>query len=340
MTESVISLIIPTHQREHALTALLLDLNRQTCGPERFEVIVVDDGSPEPASLYLHRLKLQYAHLAIRTEQGGPARARNRALTQARGPLILFLNDDVRAAPDLVEAHLQTHLRLDSPAAVMGTFCFTEALRQDPFCRLLEDQGFTHTLQLVPERWYDYKSFWTGNLSIEKGALELVGGFDDAFREASHDDLDLGFRLEQGLGLRVWYTDRAQVRHDHQHTPAMWRRRNRMVGRALLQMHCKHGTSQLDAFKSGERFSRSKLLAFQTALAEEVAGCLQLEALLERLLAPAGSTLPAAIEIDGRTFQLPEDQTRLAVLLVARLTEHDQLEGVVSAALTLRDLAD
>lgn len=340
MSTPAITLIIPTHQRESALKALLLDLTHQTCPPGTFEVIVVDDGSTQPPGPWLHALALTYPLELITLDQGGPARARNHALAQAHAEWVLFLNDDVRADPDLIARHLHTHARLGEPAAVMGTFCFTEALRQDPFCRLLEDHGFTHTLQLKPQQWYDYKSFWTGNLSVARGAVALVGGFDEAFKEASHDDLDLGFRLEQTLGLRVYFTDSAVCRHDHLHTPAMWRRRNQMVGRALLRMHLKHGTSQLDAFKVNGQFSRDRLLAFRAGLVEEETGCQRLLELLETLLRPEGARMLAKeVSIDGRTFHLPFDERILATWLVARLTEHDQLEGVVSAALSWEGLA-
>lgn len=334
-----VTIIIPTYERIPQLTRLLQDLEQQTYPRERLEVLVVDDASPTDPTASIRNLNLRLPVKVLRVPHGGPARARNRALAEATGDYVLFLNDDVQVAADLVDVHISTHRSLDLPVAVLGTFSFTHALREDLFSRVLEDGGFTHTLQLTHGRWYNYQSFWTGNLSLPRAVLATVHGFDEDFDEASHDDLDLGLRLEKTLGLKVYFTDAAISRHDHRHDPSMWRRRNRMVGRNILRMHLKHGTNDLDLFKVDGRFSRQRLLLGQQELHASLEVMAQLDQVLTTVLnRSAEGPVQGVVKLDEHTFFLPDHTEPLLATCLSRLTHHDQLEGLIEAALQLPDL--
>ena len=73
----------------------------------RFEVIVVDDWSPDPVVLeqqdFAFRLHLE------RQENAGPGAARNRGLEHCTAPLVLILNDDALPAANLLATHLSAH---------------------------------------------------------------------------------------------------------------------------------------------------------------------------------------------------------------------------------------
>lgn len=341
MTETpTVTIIIATYERVAHLCRLLRELERQTYPREQLEVLVVDDASPTDPREAIARLGLALKLEVLTVPHGGPARARNRGLAKASGELVLFLNDDVRAAPDLVDVHVNVHRSLLTPAAVLGTFCFTDELRQDPFCRVLEDFGFTHTLQLKSGTWYDYHTFWTGNLSVPRAALQFVNGFHEDFIEPSHDDLELGYRLERELGLKVYYSELARCRHDHHHDPRMWRRRNRMVGRNILRMHRLHGLTDLRAFQEGPHLSRARLTAAREALDEQSPSMDALEAvLLSTLARESAGKLQGEVELDGTVFRLPGQLTPFLNTSLTLLTRHDQLQGLVQAALELPELA-
>ncbi|HET6317565.1 MAG TPA: glycosyltransferase family A protein, partial [Chloroflexota bacterium] len=69
----------------------------QDYGTDAFEVIVIDDGSPEPVELpgeIRGRMAVTVQHQA----RAGPAAARNRGLKAARGDYIAFLDDDCEAS--------------------------------------------------------------------------------------------------------------------------------------------------------------------------------------------------------------------------------------------------
>ena len=67
---------------------------------DRFEVIVVDDGSEPPmdsvVSFFRDRLEL----VLLSQANSGPAAARNTGAAQAKGKFLAFTDDDCTPAPD------------------------------------------------------------------------------------------------------------------------------------------------------------------------------------------------------------------------------------------------
>jgi len=169
-----ISVLVPSHGSSERLKRLLEDLEGQTLGAERFEVIVVDDGSPEPLEAGPTRFDL----LLLRQAQAGPAAARNRALEEARAPLSLILNDDARPAPDLLEAHLRVHAEAPPRTAVLGTFPFSADARRSPFVRVLAETDLLFDFPALRDgELHDWRFFWTDVAADDLPRLPpLVGG--------------------------------------------------------------------------------------------------------------------------------------------------------------------
>src|SRR5579862_6274653 len=105
-----ISVVVPTYNRRARLERVLAGLDRQTLPFDRFEVVIVDDGSTDDTKAWLERHSQRAYHVTVATQQnGGPARARNRGVADAQGELILFLDDDVEPTPELLAEHLKLH---------------------------------------------------------------------------------------------------------------------------------------------------------------------------------------------------------------------------------------
>ena len=115
---------------------LVESLGRQSLDPSRFEVIVVDDGSPEP--IEAPEPAPAFALRLLRQPNAGPGAARNRAFEHCRAPLVLILNDDAVPAPDLLERHLEVQADLPPRTAVLGSFPFTKRALRRPFVKLLQ----------------------------------------------------------------------------------------------------------------------------------------------------------------------------------------------------------
>lgn len=102
-----ISLVIPTHNRKDVLVKCLDLLNNQTASKDEFEVILVDDGSSDGTDKEIEKIKINYQFKYIYQENQGQSVARNRGITEAKGRIILFIDDDVLAHKNLIKAHLK-----------------------------------------------------------------------------------------------------------------------------------------------------------------------------------------------------------------------------------------
>lgn len=91
------SFIVPTYGRPGFLAEALESIAHQTT--EDWECIVVDDASPEPASVEAD----ERFRLVRRDVNGGPAAARNTGIDAARGEVIVFLDDDDLVTPERLE---------------------------------------------------------------------------------------------------------------------------------------------------------------------------------------------------------------------------------------------
>lgn len=235
-----ISVIVPTYGRPERVEKLLNKLADQDLDPRRFEVIVVDDGTPDPVRL--RGGDYPFSLLLLRQENGGPGSARNTALAHARASLSLILNDDALPARDLLSGHLAAHAEHGPGRAILGAFPFTEEARKSPFTQVLEDSSLLFDYPRLRHRQsHAWQFFWTCNISLSTDTLRSVGGFDaERFREAIVEDVELGYRLEQ-RGVDVVYRADLVCDHDHTLTVDSYFARAKRLGINLARMYAKHG---------------------------------------------------------------------------------------------------
>lgn len=257
--EIKVSVIIPTYNRREILLRALAALAGQTYPAAQFEVLVCDDGSTDDTAMQVTQIVTPYRLIYLRRDKGGPAAARNLGLPRARGEIILILNDDAIAAPDLVARHVQAQVRLQQKqvkAAVLGIFTPKREECSSPFLELLHqrDVNFRYS-KMQPHQFYDYRHFWTCNLSLPWTAFEVAGLFDEDFWAA--EDIDLGYRLEQH-GYRIYYDPSCKAEHDHPFDFKAFCPHRLLVGRNLVLLAKKHpeitgAVTDLPGLKDGER---------------------------------------------------------------------------------------
>jgi len=247
MSSPILSVVIPTYNRRAVLEKCLQALCEQTVPASQFEIIVVDDGSTDETEPFV----VQFARNApvavyyLRQSNRGPAAARNLGIAKARSSLVLFLGDDIIAASELVAEHLQYHAnRLGETVAVLGFVTWSPELPMTPFMRWLEQgKGPQFAYEIVARQAENvpYKYLNTANVSISKKTLMEVGLFDEEFRYAAQEDVELGFRLNRH-GIRIVYAPSAIAYHLHPTTPAQACRRHVEIGIATTILCRKLGS--------------------------------------------------------------------------------------------------
>lgn len=206
------SVVIPSKNRRALLERCLQALERQDVGLERFEVIVVDDGSAEEYEPVEMGLEVRW----LRTAGVGPAKARNVGARAAKGRWVVLTDDDCEPAAGWLK-ELGTVLRRAPEALVGGRV--ENGLRA---C------AGSEASQVLLDYLYEYYSgpskgsrfFASCNFALSTELYEEMGGFDERFPLAAGEDRDFCDRWLMA-GRRMEYASGAVVTHRHE---LPWRR--------------------------------------------------------------------------------------------------------------------
>ena len=221
-----VTVIIPVRNR-----AAMLDRCLAATG-DRYPVIVIDDGSADPAAIAEIAAR-HGAAIRRRAANGGPAAARNTGLAGVGTDLIAFLDSDCVPPADWV-SRLVPHFAdplvgAVAPRIVALGSSAAPAARYAAVCGSL-DLG-PHPGRVLPGSRVSYVP--TAALVVRRSALDSVAGgrrpFDPALRYG--EDVDLVWRLHD-TGWRIRYEPSVQVPHDG---PVSWG--------GLLERRFRYGTS-------------------------------------------------------------------------------------------------
>jgi glycosyltransferase involved in cell wall biosynthesis len=234
-----IGVIIPTYNRSEVLFTCLRHLEQQDTSD--FEVVIVDDGSTDvtPQLLEEYQRQTPLNLRCIRQDNGGPAHARNKAISILRAPVCLIIGDDIFASPGFVSQHLQLHRqRPEIQVAGLGLTRWCESGQTvTPFMRWLDESGvqfgYNDLLRGVRPSW---RYFYTSNLSL-KTQLLRENPFNELFKKAAAEDIELGFRLERQHKLEVVFIAAALAHHLHATSFRRACQRNIHVGESMQLFH-------------------------------------------------------------------------------------------------------
>lgn len=244
------TVVVPTFNRLAALGEVLEALEAQE-GP-RFEVLVVNDGSTDGTAAWLDervagregavpRLRV------IHQRNQGPAVARNRGVTAARGRWVAFLGDDTVPSPGWLAAHdrvqngdLARSVRGSGGCVgVIGRTDWHPRMRRTPFLDYINEQGLQFGFALIEdEDNVPFNFFYTSNLSVDRDAM-AAEPFDPAFPFAAWEDVEAGYRLA-AQGLRLLYRPAAHVAHDHPTDLARFAERQYRSGYSAVVFYRRH----------------------------------------------------------------------------------------------------
>jgi GT2 family glycosyltransferase len=218
------TVVISTFNRASALPPTLAALGDQTVAADRYEVIVVDDGSTDDTTAVLGTIETPYAMRVLRHDiNRGVSAGRNLGMRAAQGDLIIMLSDDLVVSQNFIAAHIETHARF-SDAWVIGGFTQLEDLTATPFGRYLDGlernfEAYRDARPIAPHV-FELALPTARNLSLPRADLERVGYFDEQFRVACEDQ-DLAERAK-AVGVRFLYNDAISCIHND-HAADLWR---------------------------------------------------------------------------------------------------------------------
>ena len=139
-----IAVIIPTDNRPEQLFVCLQAFERQDYPPDRFEIIVVDDGGKMSLETVTGRFKDESDLKRVKQANAGPAKSRNAGAGHAKGQIIAFTDDDCIPAEGLL-ANIAERFSCSTDSAIGG-----------PSINSLTNNIFSCTSQLISDFLLSY----------------------------------------------------------------------------------------------------------------------------------------------------------------------------------------
>ena len=256
-----LSVVMACHNRAYGLKTIL-DGYEQQRGDDRFEVIAVDDASVDDTYEFLKSYRPSRFLLRVeRLEKNqGQAAARNLGVALTSAPLILFADDDVGPGPFLVSGHLTAHRYYpEKDLAILGHVVWAPDIPVNTLMYHIDGIGaeqFSY-YYLKNEQEYDFRHFYTANVSIQKefllkGTIPGTDGklFDLIFRYA-YEDGELSYRLTK-QGMRIKYLSLLMGHHYNYQTIWSFSTRQYRAGTNAVLLVRKH--PELQGLIMGKRW--------------------------------------------------------------------------------------
>jgi GT2 family glycosyltransferase/glycosyltransferase involved in cell wall biosynthesis len=219
----LVSIIILTRDRLGLLKRCVESIRSRT-EYQRYEIVVVDNGSTEEETLSFFRENQAKRSLRVITDPGpfNFSRLNNRAAAQAAGDILVFLNNDTEVDDPGWLTELVSHSVQPEVGAVGARLWYPDGTLQHGGVIVGLGGVAGHAFPHIPRGHPGYfnRAMLQQNCSavtgaclvLRKSVFEELGGFDEVNLAIAFNDIDLCLRLTE-RGYRVVWTPYANLIH-------------------------------------------------------------------------------------------------------------------------------
>lgn len=176
-----LSIIVPVYNVENYLEKCLLSLVNQTLDNDEYEVLVVNDGSPDNSQAIIDKFSAKYSNvISLWKENGGLSDARNYGLDRAKGRYVAFVDSDDYVDLRMYEVMLEKAKEKDFDLVVCD------------FIEIYEDHRVNGTSRLKGDL-----------LGREKVRQSMIDFYPSAWNKIYKRELFDKIRFKRG----VWFED-------------------------------------------------------------------------------------------------------------------------------------
>ncbi len=206
-----VSVVVASRNRRHMLRRFV---SAVVADPATTELVVVLDGDVDGSTEELDKLRAEFPCLRpMVVEHGGHLAALQVGVEASRGDVVLLMDDDVVAGPDLVSGHARRHAGTQGLVVVGFMPVRLDEDSSSP-TRLYASEYAQHCRQFESGERAVLDGLWLGNVSARRADLLRVGVASKSFGAFWHSDTDLGLRL-QAAGTRGLFDRELVASHLH-----------------------------------------------------------------------------------------------------------------------------
>lgn len=230
MTLPFFSIIVPTYDRSDQLHACIQAIQQVDYPRDRFEIIIVDDGSSVPVRVSGDHFRNEVMITLLYQCNAGPASARNTGAQKARGDILAFTDDD--CLPSLQWLSELARAFQDAPMSLIGGRTVNGLVKNlySAASQIIADEAYAYFLS----RNSDLRFFASNNMAVSAKLFHECGGFDASFRTS--EDRDFCDRWIRH-GYTLVYVPEAIVHHHHHLTLTGYCRQHFHYGRGANRFH-------------------------------------------------------------------------------------------------------
>jgi glycosyltransferase involved in cell wall biosynthesis len=234
-----LSVVVPTYQRRGSLPRFLEPL---LADPAVSELVLAVDGSTDGTLEWLReRAHADPRIVVLDLPNRGAAAARQAGIEAASSEIVLLLDDDVIAAPELASGHARNHQ--DGARRLVLGYMPTDWRALPPGRRgiaYLYNQAYERQCaRYARDPDFVLHGLWAGNLSLPRAELVRIGMGENTVKRGE-EDREFGIRCFKA-GLEGRFDRTLLAAHDYDRTLTQYRRDCHMAGQSRRAMYELHG---------------------------------------------------------------------------------------------------
>lgn len=213
MTNPSVSLIIPVYNGGIPFQNCVKSVLEIQYPPDKLQVILVDDCSTDGTFDWLKAQSLpSYIIIVHHGENRGRAAARNSGIMQATGEILIFIDGDMCVSKDFIQSHINA-LNKDSVVAVAGRIIADPRMKRTRVNRYLFEYSKRGAKQFGEHIPISFQYLLTGNMAINRDALEAAGSFDENMIGYGGEDTLFAYKIWKAFPQGIRYCASAITTH-------------------------------------------------------------------------------------------------------------------------------
>ena len=217
LIQPTVSVIVPAYNSGKTLEVCLKSLSKQTFPSEKYEVIIVNDGSTDNTNIILSSLPYVYLFKVIHhSKNRGHAAARNTGIKNAKGDSLIFLDSDMEVEEDFIEKHVSYHGK-SGVIGVLGSILPDIENPYDKYQRYLYESK-RGAAKFDINKPIPFNTFIFNNTSIKRTIFEKTGLFDENIKMYGGEDTEFSYRVWKHYPDGLYHDPSILVIHHHYRT--------------------------------------------------------------------------------------------------------------------------